>query len=1049
MRMLSTSERNQLERTMIQARELAEGAADKALQMLAVFEREPRPSMSPQERRLRVQLKAVLRRLGGDAALKQACAYEHWHRMLFARFLAENGFLIHPDYGVPITLNECAELARKEGESDRWVVASRFAANMLPGIFPQDDPVLDVRLAIEDRLRLEGLVESLPREVFTSDDGLGWTYQFWQSKQKREVQSSNRAVRAEEIPAVTQLFTERYMVQFLLQNTLGAWWLSLHPDSPLKGEWQYYRPEVKHDFSAWPKRASEVRVIDPYCGSGHFLVEAFRMLWQMRVEEGESGAEAAGGVLRDNLFGLELDARCAQIAAFALALAAWKAGWPVHDPLPIPNVACSGLPLGASADQWRAMANGNSLLADALAELHTLFSNAQELGSLIDPLNAGPGGLFRVEPDQLLEHLEQALARERNVTDPVAQVFGGFARGALRAVKILSGKYHLALTNPPFLLRGKQGDFLKGFCATRFPKAKKDLATCFLERCRELTLEGGYYALVNPQNWLFLTTDKAFRSGLLQQQRWLLVARLGPHAFETIGGEVVQVSLLAFMNVHPDQSSDFLGLDASEPQSLGEKAGLLRSGQGLMLNQLAQLKNPDARVVLGEIRRGNYLRGYAQSLKGITSGDDPALRRCFWEISALGNLWTYLQSTVDETMPYGGRQYIQLWGEEGAQLDRPGAYIRGRSAWGKDGVVVSLMRHLPVTLYTGEKFDTNCGVIIPKDPAHLPAIWAFCKSPEFARAVREIDQALKVTNGTLVKVPFDLEYWQAEAKKAGPLPEPHSDDPTQWLFEGNVKGSTAPLQVAVARLLGYRWPKQPQEDELAQFTDADGIVCLPPVLGELPAVDRLRALLAAAYSPDWSMALEDSLLAAVGYGGKGLETWLRDGFFEQHARLFHNRPFIWHIWDGRKDGFSALVNYHGLDRAKLEKLIYSYLGAWITRQREEAAAEKPGADARLGAALDLKKRLELILVGEAPYDIYVRWKPTERQPIGWEPDLNDGVRLNIRPFVTAGVLRSRVTVNWNKDRGRNPDGLERFNDRHLSLKEKREARGLADKHDVS
>lgn len=1043
MSMLGTPERNQLERTVIQARELAESAAYKALQMLAVSEREPRPSMSPTERRLRSQLKAVIRHLGTDEALRQACAYEQWHRMLFARFLAENAFLIHPDYRVPITLDECAELAREEGEPDRWVAASRFAAKMLPGIFPQDDPLLEVRFATEDRLRLEGLLESLPVEVFTSEDGLGWTYQFWQSKQKGDVQASNRAVRADEIPAVTQLFTEHYMVQFLLQNTLGAWWLSIHPESTLRGEWQYYRPEVQHDFSAWPKRAREVRIIDPCCGSGHFLTEAFRMLLQMRMEEGESAIEAAGGALRDNLFGLELDARCVQIAAFTLAMSAWKAGWPLHDPLPIPNIACSGLPLGASVDEWRAMANGNSLLANALADLHELFANAQELGSLIDPPKDGLGGLFRTEPDELLAHLERALARERNVADPVAKVFGGFARGALRAFKILTGKYHLAVTNPPFLLRGKQGDFLKDFCASRFPKAKKDLATCFLERCRAFAAAGGYYALVNPQNWLFLTTDKAFRTELLGRQRFLLVARLGPHAFETIGGEVVQVALVAFANRPPDPDQDqaFLGLDASAPQLPNEKACILRSNQGVMVKQLDQLRNPDGRVGLGEISSSVTLTRYADAYAGIQSGDYSRYGRCFWEMPMLLTGWTFQQGTVAASDDYAGREHILFWeGGKGTLARDPGAYVRGRSAWGKHGIAVSQMRNLPVTLYDGDLFDNNTAVIIPKDPAHLPAIWAFCRSPEFAKSVREIDQALKVTNGTLVKVPFDLEYWQAEAEKAGPLPEPHSDDPTQWLFKGNVKGSTAPLQVAVARLLGYRWPRQPEEDALEQFADADGVVCLPPVLGELPAVDRLRALLAAAYGPDWSMAIEDSLLASVGYGGKGLETWLRDGFFEQHARFFHNRPFIWHIWDGRKGGFSALVNYHGLDRAKLEKLVYSYLGAWIARQRKEAAAGKPGADARLGAAEDLKRRLELILVGEGPYDIYVRWKPLERQPIGWEPDLDDGVRLNIRPFVTAGVFRSRVTVSWSKDRGRNPDGSERINDTHLRLDDKRRAR---------
>jgi hypothetical protein len=338
-----------------------------------------------------------------------------------------------------------------------------------------------------------------------------------------------------------------------------------------------------------------------------------------------------------------------------------------------------------------------------------------------------------------------------------------------------------------------------------------------------------------------------------------------------------------------------------------------------------------------------------------------------------------------------------------------------------------------------EIFDCNIAAVIPKDERLLTAIWHFCKSDGYKQAVRNIDQALKVTNLTLVKVPFDLEHWQKVAEAAGPLPEPYSNDPTQRLFKGIPANSAAPLQVAAARLLGYRWPEQ-QADSLESLADEDGIACLPQTAGEPPAVERLRGVLAAAYGPDWSPALLEHLLAEAGFGGRDLGEWLRDGFFSQHCKLFHSRPFIWHIWDGRKDGFSALVNYHRLDAARLEKLIYTYLGDWIRLQREKREAGEPGAEGRLVAALELKKKLELIREGEPPYDIYVRWKPLHQQPLGWDPDLNDGVRLNIRPFVTAGVLRAKFTLNWNKDRGKNPDGSERLNDLHFSLAEKRQAR---------
>ena len=134
------------------------------------------------------------------------------------------------------------------------------------------------------------------------------------------------------------------------------------------------------------------------------------------------------------------------------------------------------------------------------------------------------------------------------------------------------------------------------------------------------------------------------------------------------------------------------------------------------------------------------------------------------------------------------------------------------------------------------------------------------------------------------------------------------------------------------------------------------------------------------------------------------------------------------------------MNYHKLDAGNLDKLIYSYLGEWIRTQRASEESGIPGANARLVAALELQKKLEDIRDGEPPYDLYVRWKPLHEQPIGWNPDLNDGGRLNIRPFVKAGVLRSRVNVSWKRDRGRNIDGSERVNDTHLTLEEKRVAK---------
>ena len=178
-----------------------------------------------------------------------------------------------------------------------------------------------------------------------------------------------------------------------------------------------------------------------------------------------------------------------------------------------------------------------------------------------------------------------------------------------------------------------------------------------------------------------------------------------------------------------------------------------------------------------------------------------------------------------------------------------------------------------------------------------------------------------------------------------------------------------------------------------------------PPKAKRPAAERLRELLARAYGKDWNATRQEALLAQVDYAGASLEDWLRNGFFEQHCALFHHRPFIWHIWDGLKNGFSALVNYHKLTHANLEKLTYAYLGDWIRRQQAAVAAGEAGSDAKLQAAKQLQATLKLILEGEPPYDIFVRWKPLAKQAIGWHPDLNDGVRMNIRPFMRPGRRR--------------------------------------------
>lgn len=1122
---LPTGLRKQLEAAIQEARRVAEPGARKALEALAVDRARAHASMSAAEQALRKRLRAHGRQLGDvrdpeketqeTRRLAREVAYEHWHRMLFARFLAENQLLIEPESGVPISMAECEELAREQGE-DPWVFAGRAAARMLPRIFRPDDPALEVALAPETRQALERLLESLPAEVFTADDSLGWTYQFWQAERKDEVNASGVKIGADELPAVTQLFTEHYMVLFLFHNTIGAWRagkvLAERPalareaasedelrravrleveggydfdylrfvhepeDGEARGDAEAeptgpWRPAAGA-FEGWPRRAAELRVLDPCCGSGHFLVEGLGLLVRLRMEEeGLARDDAIRAVLAENLSGLELDPRCTQIAAFNLALAAWKlAGRPIE--LPPLQVACSGLAIGASKREWLALACADTKLRAGMEWLYELFEKAPELGSLIDPRSAARD-LRQMDYDVMEPLLRAALAREGGDAEQVERAVA--AQGMARAASLLAGTYTLVVTNVPYLGRGNQTATLREFAEEHHPAAKADLATIFVSRAFRWLGKTGTQAVVTPQNWLFLTSYKKLREKLLSLRTWNLVARLGPGAFETIGGHVVNVALSVLSAGKPDSDWQMSGLDAMEHRVPQDKAAALRGtdlarhegnqstgGSELgSVSQLDQVENPDARIVLRASEKSKLLSAYATSHKGVTTGDDPRARRRFWELPGILFPWSRMQTTVNEPCDFGGLHEVMLWGNHGEANDWGGLELRGEHAWGRPAAAVNMMNSLPSCQYTGVLWDQNFAVVLPKDSSHLEAIVAFCSSDDFVRSVRGIDSALKVTNATLAKVPFDLAHWQKVAAEKYPngLPEPQSDDPTQWLFHGHPAKAEpeAALQVAVARLLGYRWPPEHDAEmrlagearawvarcgELAEFADDDGIVCLPALRGEAGAADRLRKLLAAAFGGAWSGAKERELLAAAAGGGKAaesLEEWLRERFFEEHCKRFHHRPFVWHVWDGRRDGFHALVSYHrlagpgGEGRRTLEALTYSYLGDWISRQKAEQREGREGADARLAAAQDLQAQLERILAGEPPCDLFVRWKPLHRQPIGWEPDIDDGVRLNIRSFLRAelrtggrkgaGILRWKPNVKWGKDRGKEPQSL--------------------------
>lgn len=1080
MAVLTSQQRNTLENAVKKARNLAEIGAANALKAIGVQHREPFQHLSADERKLRNQLRSKARLLGDTLEadgtqqinkLAYELAYETWHKMLFARFLEANNLLMHPD-GVAVTLADCEELAPEEGYADKWEAAAAYASLMLPAIFRVNDPLLKVTFASNDRIQLEGIIDALETDIFTAEDALGWVYQFWQSEAKATINASGDKIDGEKLPAVTQLFTEPYMVNFLIDNTLGAWWVSRNPGIKPPVKFEYLRlledgTPAAGNFEGWPDKTAEITTLDPCMGSGHFIASLFPVLAQLRMyEAGISKVEATDRVIAENLHGLEIDPRCTQIAAFNLALTAWKFCGSYRD-LPDMNLACSGIAPKGKVDDWVKLVAyvadpvDKARMENGMRELYQHFQLAPELGSLLDPSTI-KAGTYTASFEQLQPILEQALENESDA-DLVER--GVVAAGIAKAGLLLSHKYDLIITNVPYLGRGRQHEILFEYIKENFVSSKSDLATVFIERMINNLSPAGRISTVLPQNWLFLTSYKKFRESLLKCNSFNFILSLGAGAFSQITGEVVKPVLISLSKMLTNPSSDnIFVINSEDKNSIIQKSESLKSSDLSFIEQKDQLKNPDFRITLTNfIKSGEYLSRYADAYQGLVTGDRNSFIYKYWEISIVDSNWELYSDSFSKEETISGKDSIILWENGRGRLHLLAAINRnklhdmhesGNKSWGKRGILITRIG-LKATPYYGEKYDNNLICITPKDSSNASAIFHYCKSDAFKMQVKTLDKKLSLTNATATKVMITINDWV----NSDSIPLMLTNDPTQWLFHGNPRKTENPLQVALARLLNYTWPAEnDSEMELADeareliaqikafdhMADEDGIVCIPSVNGEPAAAERLRDYLIEVLGNQWNSQTVSQLLEKESAKASNLENWLRDEFFLQHCKLFSNRPFIWHIWDGRKDGFSALVNYHQLTKENLSKLIYTYLGDWIRMCEAKKKAGESGAEGLLSAALKLKENLELILEGEQPYDIFVRWKPLEQQPMGWEPDLNDGVRLNIRPFVTAGVLRSKFNIKWGIDRGKNPAGSPwgeiRDNDRHLSLEEKKAAR---------
>jgi hypothetical protein len=584
----------------------------------------------------------------------ERAAYSWINRLLALRAMEARGLIdetlrANPDYegaSEALFVLRQTEPPRTSGpDAGWWAVledACRTQAEGVPGLFDPNDPATALRPSTPALLKCVLIVGSAPAgfsleeadAAFRDADAIGWAYQFYQEAAKTQIYaklgSGGKAASRSEIAAATQLFTEPYMVKWLLQNSLGRSYHELYPDSSLPDSWEYYiRPESLGKPSVVD--LSMLTVMDPCVGSGHFLREAFDMLLTMYRERKPDlrAPEIADRILSRHLHGIDIDPRAAQLAALTLYMRAWelmreeqrrerRSGSGSYRP-PAMNIATTPTGIGGGSLQRHLRRHpGDRVMKPMLEAIFTSLEQADVLGSLLRPgeyldeaikalqqphtmqmdfdadeaelrrtitrvANEDPRDLKRL----LLERVEASFHAEAGDGDVAASLFGREAEQGVRLLRLLDRKYAVVVTNPPYMGIANMDVPLKRQIERYYQSAKPDLYATFILRCRELTYDNGRVAMVTKEGWMFASgmagfraasssTDSHLASGFLETSGLETVAHLGPRAFTEISGEVVSTVLFVFRPESTDTDNRVIALRVVEEVSPQHKADKLR-----------------------------------------------------------------------------------------------------------------------------------------------------------------------------------------------------------------------------------------------------------------------------------------------------------------------------------------------------------------------------------------------------------------------------------------------------------------------------------------
>jgi hypothetical protein len=679
---------------------------------------QPFPKSVATKRRM---LEQRIERDGYDRTI-EAVAYTWFNRFVAIRFMELHGYLdhgyrvlSHPGGGVQPEILDHAQRVEFPGMAKEKVlelkldgtkqeelyrlllVAQCNALNKaMPFLFEKIEDETELLLPA-NLLATDSLIRKLVEEVDEADwqevEILGWLYQFYISERKDEV--IGKVVASEDIPAATQLFTPNWIVKYLVQNTLGRIWLASYPQSAIRQQMEFYiepaeqTPEVQEQLKAITPTSlnpEELTLLDPACGSAHILVEAYDLFKAIYQERGYRAKDIPGLILQKNLYGLEIDDRAAQLAAFALLMKARADDRRVFESGVQPNVLAfvesKGMDAGAITHALNSPIDGGAEGTVAKADIATLielFEHAKTFGSLIQ---------IPADLTEKLPAVEKRLAEVLAAGD-LTHAQTGVIVPVLRQARLLARQYEAVVANPPYMGGKYFGGTLKHFVSTQYKESKADLYACFMQRSAGLARTNGFVGMITIPNWMFLTDFKAMRHSVLTKQTIDSLIHNGRGVFGSDFGScsfvIRNCGIIAYQGVFRrlfERQGSVADNDELKERFFGSQS-LTSTNQHFLQIPGAPVAYWASESVRAAFAYGKALGSLASPKIGMRTGDNGTFLRLWHEVSveligfdcdsakeavASRRKWFPYNKGGDYRKWYGNNWFVVNWQDDGHEI---------------------------------------------------------------------------------------------------------------------------------------------------------------------------------------------------------------------------------------------------------------------------------------------------------------------------------------------------------------------------------------------